>query len=54
MKHALNDLYMGSINSKQFQWLMDLCDVQEQTEINCELFCAICALSERVLYADFV
>lgn len=51
MHHAFNDL--GNIDSKQFQWLMDLCDVHSQTEIDCELFCSICALSERVLYANF-
>ncbi|KAG5269512.1 hypothetical protein AALO_G00202860 [Alosa alosa] len=53
MEHALKDLYLGNIASKQFQWLMDLCDVHIQTEIDCELFCSICALSERMLYADF-
>ena len=53
MHHAFNDLYLGNIDSKQFQWLMDLCDVHSQTEIDCELFCSICALSERVLYANF-
>ncbi|KAL2096094.1 hypothetical protein ACEWY4_008242 [Coilia grayii] len=54
MEQALNDLYMGNIDSKQFQWLMDLCDIQRQTDIDCDLFCSVCALSERVLYADFV
>ncbi|XP_062409329.1 uncharacterized protein LOC134100242 isoform X2 [Sardina pilchardus] len=53
MEHALKDLYLGSIDSEQFQRLMDLCDVNIQTEIDCELFCSICALSERMLYADF-
>lgn len=54
LEECLMDVHMKSITKTQYNMIMNLIHLQPKIQINLVLFQGIAALSERVLYSDFV
>ena len=48
------DVHMRSINKIHYNMILNLVHLQPKVQINLVLFQGIAALSERVLYSEFV
>ncbi|XP_069040441.1 uncharacterized protein [Lepisosteus oculatus] len=54
MEGALRNVYMDELSSQQVRWLAGLVVADSTTLFDSTLFCALCALSERLFYSSFV
>ncbi len=54
MEKAIEDALVDTVHIEQINYVLKLIGVEDDLKIKPKLFCAICALLERLFYHEFV